>query len=200
MAPAALATLRGPAREDESPMQSAAYTFTGPDMARFWSKIDRTSDAGCWLWQASVRPDGYGQLWHRDAQRPIVAHRWAYLALVGPIPEGLELDHLCRNRTCVNPAHLEPVTTRENLRRGVGFGGTNARKTHCYRGHPLDGENVVMTWAGDHWTRTCIECRRQRQREYFANNPEQREKRAQRARAWRQARQNTTRRSERAAD
>lgn len=84
-----------------------------PTIGRRMALIDRGPEWSCWLWQGHVRPDGYGQ-----AGRSELAHRWSYETFVGPIPEGMHLDHVCRVRACVNPAHLEPVTREENLRRG----------------------------------------------------------------------------------
>lgn len=84
--------------------------------ARFWAKVDKTET--CWLWTAAIRRrSGYGVFSHQA--RTMLAHRFAYELLVGPIPDGLVIDHLCRVRHCVNPDHLEPVTQRENLRRGM---------------------------------------------------------------------------------
>lgn len=101
---------------------------------RFWTKVDRTSDpAGCWLWRGFIMPNGYGQTYLDGGHK--YAHRVAYEEVVGPIPEGLQIDHLCRIRNCVNPAHLEPVTLAENLRRGIHL---NSTKTGCPRGHPYD--------------------------------------------------------------
>ena len=85
----------------------------GDDEARFWSYVEKTD--GCWEWTGAKDGDGYGHL--TIAGRVVGAHRFAYELLVGPIPEGLEIDHLCRNRACVKPADLEPVTRAENLRR-----------------------------------------------------------------------------------
>lgn len=82
----------------------------------FWHKVLRDPD-GCWIWQGNVNRDGYGRFSHQG--RKLLAHRAAYMSLVGQVPEGLQLDHLCRVRNCVNPAHLEPVTAGENVRRGV---------------------------------------------------------------------------------
>lgn len=100
---------------------------------RLTSKIS-VSD-GCWQWTASLR-DGYGQV--RFGARTVSAHRLVYELLVGPVGPGLELDHLCRNRACVNPAHLEQVSHRENVRRGTGRAAQNALKSQCPQGHPYD--------------------------------------------------------------
>ncbi|MEU7240240.1 HNH endonuclease signature motif containing protein [Streptomyces sparsogenes] len=83
-----------------------------------------------------------------------MAHRFAYETLVGPIPEHLQLDHLCRVRHCVNPDHLEPVSSRENTRRGRSQAGINGRKTHCQKGHPFDSANTYV-WKGSRACRTC---------------------------------------------
>jgi hypothetical protein len=118
-----------------------------PEEENFWSKVARRGDDECWPWIGALNGHGYGNFMvYRDPTNPskrktIGAHRWAYENLVGEVPAGLELDHLCRNRRCVNPAHLEPVTRRENGIRGIGI-ISNARKTHCKRGHPFDEENT----------------------------------------------------------
>lgn len=125
-----------------------------PATERFWSKVDKTD--GCWEWTASL-VSGYGQFRHNG--RIVRAHRFAYEQLVGPVPKGLELDHLCRNRRCVNPAHLEPVTQQENQLRGFGVSGINARKTHCLRGHEYTPENTVR-WRRWRNCKTCQDLRR----------------------------------------
>jgi hypothetical protein len=126
---------------------------------RLWSKVDKRGPDDCWDWTSPARlANGYGIIWDRTAQRAIVAHRFAYQLFVGAIPEGMELDHLCRNRLCVNPAHLEPVTRRENQLRGYSVSGTNARKTHCDHGHPFDDANTY-DWRGHRYCRTCRSAR-----------------------------------------
>jgi hypothetical protein len=124
-------------------------------MQRFWDKVAKTD--GCWLWMACI-DRGYGQFGIDGNVRR--AHRVAYELLVGPIPEGLVLDHLCRNPACVNPAHLEPVTLGENVMRGETISAVNAAKTHCLRGHPFDEENTYGQRGGK--GRGCRTCRRER--------------------------------------
>jgi hypothetical protein len=130
------------------------------DLRRFMAKVERSED-GCWLWCASVTNRGYGRF-RTKAQGEVFAHRFSYEIHVGPIPEGLHLDHLCRVRRCVNPEHLEPVTCRENLLRGDTLTAANAAKTHCPKNHPYDETNTYMN-AG---SRRCRTCKRDRQREH----------------------------------
>jgi len=127
--------------------------------ARFWTKVVQQGpeDDPCWIWVASRNPGGYGQF-QLDG-RPQSAHRLAYTEMVAEIPAGLQLDHLCRNRACVRPDHLEPVTGRVNLLRGETFTAANVAKTHCPRGHEYAGENMRVD--GGH--RTCRACERIRQ-------------------------------------
>lgn len=120
----------------------------------FWSKVEKTPN-GCWNWTAGRSGDGYGNF------RSTRAHRWAYERLVGPIPAGLVIDHLCRNILCVNPAHLEPVSRRENVLRGLTLPASNAAKTHCPKGHPLSGNNLyVQPRTGKRRCKTCPDERR----------------------------------------
>ncbi len=137
---------------------------------RFWDKVIPEPNTGCWLWTGYINPYGYGQIsMGGRAGRPIVAHRVAYGALVGPIPAGLELDHVrargCGVRSCVNPVHLEVVTSAENTRRGNAGKATGDKKrarTHCPHGHPFSGDNLVLNER----QRFCRECRNKASREY----------------------------------
>jgi hypothetical protein len=116
--------MRGPDKNTiHSPIHCLASKFTIGD--------------GCWEWTASINEGGYGQIGMGRPQKMRKAHRVLYELLVGPIPAGLELDHLCRNRRCVRPSHLEPVTHQENMLRGNGAASANAAKTHCAKGHPF---------------------------------------------------------------
>jgi len=133
---------------------------------RFDTKWTPEPNTGCWLWIAGVNPLGYGQFWWSG--RTVTAHRFAYEREVGPIPDGLELDHLCRTRCCVNPAHLEPVTHRENTLRGDTITGRQARQTHCKRGHPLSGPNLYAKPNGRRQCRTCAAASREKWRAHNA--------------------------------
>lgn len=120
---------------------------------------ERTSpepNTGCWLWTGAVGDHGYGTISVNDTTR--LAHRLAFEAAKGPIPSGLQIDHLCRQRMCVNPQHLEAVTHRENGIRGVGACAFNARKTHCVNGHEFTAENTCQRKDTRHVTRQCVAC------------------------------------------
>lgn len=117
-------------------------------------------NSGCWLWMGTACPLGYGRLGFYDKSisktRKTLAHRLAYQLIVGDIPEGLELDHKCRVPSCVNPQHLEPVTHRENLRRGVQIAGSLQKaKTHCPQGHEYSPQNTMNRKRGWRHCRTC---------------------------------------------
>lgn len=121
---------------------------------RFWARFVKVP-SGCWQWTAALDVHGYGHISVDGRQRG--AHQAAWEILVGPIPEGFTIDHLCRNRGCVNPSHLEPVTRGENVLRGIGFAGVNVRKTHCPKGHEYTPENTYVNPNSGH--RLCRVCR-----------------------------------------
>lgn len=128
-------------------------------LKQFWAKVEKTDN--CWIWNG-CRVAGYGQFSVNGKGKR--SHRIAYELLVGPIPVGLHLDHLCRNPSCVNPAHLEPVTSRENTLRGNAMfaGDHNRRKTHCPYGHEYTPENTYRSKKG----RECRTCGRMWVRRY----------------------------------
>ena len=129
---------------------------------RFMRYVGMAPLGQCWAWRAS--PDGAGYGHFKVGDRRVGAHRFAYEAFVAPIPEGLVIDHLCRNKLCVNPLHLEPVTNRENLDRGRAFHG---RATHCGNGHEFTPENTMVHSSGSGWRR-CRACQLERRRLYRA--------------------------------
>ncbi len=146
---------------------SSRALLDSPDVAiRFWAKVEKTGD--CWLWTGS-RSRGYGtiRIGGRDG-RSLYTHVLSYEKACGPVPDGRVLDHLCRVRHCVNPAHLEVVDQRTNILRGDGVAARNAQKTHCERGHEFTPENTITRWrrrSGGGWLRECRECRRSRRAE-----------------------------------
>lgn len=142
--------------------RSRAKYVKGDEASRFWPKVNKGGpipahrpDLGpCWLWTAAPNEHGYG-IFRNAAKKNVRAHRWAYENAVGCVPEGLDLDHLCRNRGCVNPAHLEPVTSTENMRRAPpGRRAWRKLITHCPQGHEYTLENTRIR-GGVRCCRTC---------------------------------------------
>lgn len=130
------------------------------DLSWFWVQVEKTDE--CWLWHGCIEVNGYGVA--SVSGKTLKAHVIAYEALIGPKPEGMELDHLCRIRHCVNPAHLEPVTHQENTLRGTGPTAVNAAKDVCDSGHPFDADNTYWRHNGG---RDCRQCRRVRSLAYY---------------------------------
>ena len=127
---------------------------------RFFAMVDLGSEPGdCWLWQGYCTPEGYGQF---DKK---YAHRLIWELLIGPIPDQLTIDHLCRVRRCLNPAHLEVVTNKENILRGNSMSARYARRTHCVHGHEFTEENTGKVRGRD--GRICRTCKSAVDRRYW---------------------------------
>ena len=122
--------------------------------------MTRLLDTDCIEWHGPRSPNGYGRVSTK------YAHRIIYEECFGEIPDGLQIDHLCRNRGCVNPAHMEAVTQRENILRGESTAALNSRKTHCKNGHQFDSKNTAIRRSNG--SRVCIECRRIGLRRWYA--------------------------------
>jgi len=138
--------------------------FDAKDITRFKNKHARDLASGCWNWLPPLMPNGYGQF--HIGYKFFLAHRLSYMLHRGDIPDGLVIDHKCRNRRCVNPDHLEPVTMHVNVViRGFGLTAENFTKTHCKRGHAYDETNTYE-WVGYTGVvhRHCRECRREEKR------------------------------------
>jgi HNH endonuclease len=136
---------------------------------RFWNHVEVTES--CWLWTGALNQYGYGNFVVK-ASRPtknIGAHRFSHLIFKGPIPKGKEIDHLCKVRRCIHPQHIESVTHRENLMRGETLGALNARKTHCYKGHSLSGDNLLIKYNG---FRSCRVCQKKKNRRAYLKRRE----------------------------
>jgi hypothetical protein len=134
---------------------------------RFWAKVDLNGPllspyfSQCWLWTDKRTPDGYARF--RDGKRTIAAHRFTYELLRGPIAKGLVSDHLCRVKHCVNPFHIEPVTDKVNVLRGIGLTAKQAKQTHCIHGHEFSPRNTYMC-EGKRHCRACKAARERRRR------------------------------------
>lgn len=115
--------------------------------------IDETT--GCWIWLLSKTRDGYGQSWDSELRIVRCAHIINYEKEHGPVPNGLELNHTCKNRCCVNPAHLEAVTHKYNVLVGDGFSAKNSKQTHCKRGHEFTKENTHIRNDGARQCKIC---------------------------------------------
>ena len=129
---------------------------------RLWAKVRQEGD--CWIWHGHVSSNGYGSL--RVGARWVGVHRYVYILTRGPLPDGLVIDHLCRQPRCVNPAHLEPVPHRINVLRGESFSAVYARRMHCKHGHVYTSENTRIdpTTGG----RRCRVCENRRAAEHYA--------------------------------
>lgn len=137
---------------------------------RFWSKVDKGPVSRCWPWTGALSNNGYGKFRWRN--RTVQAHRFAWYLFFKENPVNETLDHLCRNRTCVNPSHLSDVSQRENSMRSSNPSATNSRKTHCIHGHKFTKDNTYIDKQGRRHCRACA-ARRDKQR-YKAKYKQQR--------------------------
>ena len=133
-------------------------------IARFETKYVPEPMSGCYIWIAGLNKGGYGKFKMSQPRQTKAAYKVAYELFIGPVPPGLQLDHKCRVRCCVNPYHLEPVTNKENLARGIN---ANRIKEYCPYGHPYAGDNVYRRFNKGCWARFCRTCERIRNLRYY---------------------------------
>lgn len=160
----AASSVRG--HRTRTPARRAPEYNVVPTVIRFLYHVE-TVESGCWEWRGNIRNTGYGQF---EVQgRTLRAHRWSYEHFRGRIPDGLQIDHLCKNKACVNPQHLEAVTAAINVERSDNAAALNSRKTHCKREHLLAGDNVRLRANG---ARICRTCERERNERSRTDKPE----------------------------
>lgn len=132
----------------------------------FWNRVHKGKK--CWNWLGGKDTKGYGTFFFESEntyKRYKKAHLISYILTKGPIPNGMLIDHLCKNKSCVNPDHLEAVTSRENSLRATNtIASINASKTHCPVGHPLDGDNLIISKNGHNGARRCKTCKNEKER------------------------------------
>lgn len=142
----------------------------------FFAKVNKNSGiygkdsqypTECWIWKAFLDKDGYGGFQAKG--KAVRAHRFSYEFYIGPIPNNLTIDHLCKNPSCVRPDHLEPVTNRENIMRGEGVAAKNSKKTHCKHGHEFSLENTHINTSGKRYCRMCAKLRARKIINYQGN-------------------------------
>jgi hypothetical protein len=140
-----------------------SHRFVATPEARFWGKVNPdVGEDDCWEWSGVLLANGYA-IFQTNGTR-VLAHRYSYELHVGPIPDGLVIDHLCRNKKCVNPEHLEPVTQAENARRGFSPPAVAARKDQCVRGHQYTLDNTRINARGWRSCKTCANSLRRARR------------------------------------